>query len=100
LDSLPLSEGDVHLAASFFTVRHLDGIPVLPLPEYGETANQIRTAPLWALRTRNRLMHDGLSFTKEEAIGRHRGQADEIRRQFNALSAEEKLQLMRFLDSL
>jgi CxxC motif-containing protein (DUF1111 family) len=77
-----------------------DGIPVLPLQEYAETANQMRTAPLWALRTRNRLMHDGLSFTKEEAIGRHRGQADETRRQFNALSAEEKLQLMRFLDSL
>lgn len=77
-----------------------DGIPVLPLPEYAETANQMRTAPLWALRTRNRLMHDGLSFTKEEAIGRHRGQADETRRQFNALSADEKLQLMRFLDSL
>ena len=39
------------------------------------TANKMRTAPLWALRTRNRLMHDGLSFTKEHAIGRHGGQA-------------------------
>ena len=36
---------------------------------------QIRTAPLWALRTRNRLMHDGLSFTKQEAIQRHADQA-------------------------
>ena len=52
-----------------------DGIPVLPTPEFAGTANQIRTAPLWALRTRNRLMHDGLSFTKEEAIARHAGQA-------------------------
>lgn len=41
-----------------------DGIPFLPTPEYAYTANQIRTAPLWALRTRNRLMHDGLSLTK------------------------------------
>ena len=32
--------------------------------EYAPTANQIRTAPLWGLRTRNRLMHDGLSFTQ------------------------------------
>ena len=48
-----------------------DGIPVLPLPEYASTANQMRTAPLWALRTRNRLMHDGLSLTKQDAIQRH-----------------------------
>ena len=36
-----------------------DGIPFLPTPEFASTASQIRTAPLWALRTRNRLMHDG-----------------------------------------
>ena len=45
-----------------------DGIPVQPTEEYRETAPRIRTAPLWGLRTRNRLMHDGVSFTKEEAI--------------------------------
>ncbi|MCA1586029.1 MAG: hypothetical protein LC791_15080 [Acidobacteria bacterium] len=77
-----------------------DGIPVLPTPEYAETANQMRTAPLWALRTRNRLMHDGLSFTKEEAILRHGGQAAAVRDRFNALSESQKIQLMRFLDSL
>jgi hypothetical protein len=52
-----------------------DGIPVLPGADFASTASQIRTAPLWALRTRNRLMHDGLSFTKQEAISRHAGQA-------------------------
>jgi CxxC motif-containing protein (DUF1111 family) len=77
-----------------------DGIPVLPLPEYAETANLIRTAPLWAVRTRNRLMHDGLSFTKQEAIQRHRGQADAVRLRFNALSSSQKAQLIRFLESL
>ncbi len=50
-----------------------DGIPLLPGPEFAATANQIRTAPLWAVRTRNRLMHDGLSFTRQEAIARHGG---------------------------
>ena len=50
-----------------------DGIPVQPTPEFAATANQMRTAPLWALSTRNRLMHDGLSFTKQEAIARHAG---------------------------
>jgi len=77
-----------------------DGIPVLPLPEYASTANQIRTAPLWALRTRNRLMHDGLSFTKQDAIQRHRGQAASVTKNYNALSAAQKTQLLAFLDSL
>ena len=52
-----------------------DGIPLLPTAELASTANQMRTAPLWGLRTRNRLMHDGLTFTKQEAILRHAGQA-------------------------
>jgi CxxC motif-containing protein (DUF1111 family) len=77
-----------------------DGIPILPTAEFADTANKMRTAPLWALRTRNRLMHDGLSFTKDEAIGRHRGQADTVRQKFNALTATQKRQLMRFLESL
>ena len=77
-----------------------DGIPVLPLPEYAATANQMRTAPLWALRTRNRLMHDGLSMTKQEAIQRHAGQAAEVTQKYNALSDTEKNQLLAFLDSL
>src|SRR5688572_14165881 len=76
-----------------------DGIPVAPLPEFADTANKIRTAPLWALRTRNRLMHDGLAFTKEEAIQRHGGQAEPVRQRFAALTAAEKQQLMRFLES-
>jgi CxxC motif-containing protein (DUF1111 family) len=77
-----------------------DGIPFLPTPEFASTANQIRTAPLWALRTRNRLMHDGLSLTKEDAIKRHAGQASTVRQRFNALTAEEQRLLMSFLDSL
>lgn len=77
-----------------------DGIPVLPTPEYAATAKQMRTAPLWGLRTRNRLMHDGLSFTTGEAIKRHGGQAQSARTQYNKLSQSEKQQLLAFLDSL
>jgi CxxC motif-containing protein (DUF1111 family) len=77
-----------------------DGIPVLPLPEYAGTANQMRTAPLWGLRTRNRLMHDGLSFTKQDAIRRHGGQAVGVTKKYNALPDAEKNQLLAFLDSL
>ena len=77
-----------------------DGIPVQPTPEFAGTASQIRTAPLWALRTRNRLMHDGLSFTKQEAIMRHAGQATGARTAYQALSDANKALLLRFLDSL
>jgi CxxC motif-containing protein (DUF1111 family) len=77
-----------------------DGIPILPTADYAATANQIRTAPLWALRTRNRLMHDGLTFTTQEAIQRHAGQASSVIAAYNALPDGRKNQLLRFLDSL
>ena len=77
-----------------------DGIPVLPGAAFASTATQIRTAPLWALRTRNRLMHDGLSFTKQEAIARHAGQATSIKAAYDALTPAQKDQLLAFLDSL
>jgi CxxC motif-containing protein (DUF1111 family) len=77
-----------------------DGIPILPGPEFADTANKMRTAPLWALRTRNRLMHDGLSFTKQEAIARHAGQASATTARYNALTAAQKAQVLAFLDSL
>ena len=77
-----------------------DGIPFLPTPEFASTAPQIKTAPLWGLRTRNRLMHDGMSSTREEAIQRHGGQAAAVAAAFNALSAADQTLLFEFLDSL
>jgi CxxC motif-containing protein (DUF1111 family) len=102
--SVPEALGDkvIHPYSDFLLhdIGTGDGIPVLPTAEYAATANQIRTAPLWALRTRNRLMHDGLSFTKQEAIARHAGQAAEITGRYNALTEAQKRQLLDFLDSL
>ncbi|MEO8628603.1 MAG: di-heme oxidoredictase family protein, partial [Betaproteobacteria bacterium] len=77
-----------------------DGIPIQPTPEYAQTAYKMRTAPLWSLRTRNRLMHDGLSFTLQEAITRHAGQAATVTAAYAALTAAQKTQLMAFLNSL
>jgi hypothetical protein len=77
-----------------------DGIPIQPTPEYAATASQMRTAPLWGLRTRSRLMHDGLTFTLQEAITRHAGQAASVTRAYNALNAAQKNQLLAFLNSL
>ena len=45
-------------------------------------------------------MHDGLSLTYDEAIRRHRGEADQVIRRFNQLSDPQRGQLIRFLRSL
>jgi CxxC motif-containing protein (DUF1111 family) len=45
-------------------------------------------------------MHDGLSFTKQEAIQRHAGQAASVTAAYNALSEAQKKQVLAFLDSL
>jgi CxxC motif-containing protein (DUF1111 family) len=77
-----------------------DGIPIKADAAFASTASQIRTAPLWALRTRNRLMHDGLTFTTFEAIQRHAGQASAVTATFNALNTDQQRQVIAFLASL
>jgi CxxC motif-containing protein (DUF1111 family) len=47
------------------------------------TRNKLRTAPLWGLRTRTRLMHDGASVTAHDAILRHVGEAGFCHRQLS-----------------
>jgi CxxC motif-containing protein (DUF1111 family) len=62
--------------------------------------NKIRTAPLWGLRTRTRLMHDGNSVTITDAILRHAGEATYVTDNYRALSNAQKDQLLIFLRSL
>lgn len=64
------------------------------------TRNMLRTPPLWGLRTRVELMHDGASLTRNEAILRHGGQATGVRNSYNALTTTQKNQLIDFLNSL
>jgi hypothetical protein len=75
------------------------------------TRNKIRTAPLWGLRTRDKFMHDGgsssaptnsgaQSFTLNEAVLRHAGQATASRTAYQALTPLQSSQLIRFLKSL
>jgi CxxC motif-containing protein (DUF1111 family) len=64
------------------------------------TRNKLRTAPLWGLRTRPRLMHDGASLTFRDAILRHDGEASFVINNFRALSNNQKNQLLTFLRSL
>jgi CxxC motif-containing protein (DUF1111 family) len=65
-----------------------------------ETANKLRTAPLWGLRTKARFMHDLKSLSLENAIERHRGEAHEAERRFDELNPEERAALITFLNSL
>jgi CxxC motif-containing protein (DUF1111 family) len=64
------------------------------------TRNKLRTAPLWGSRSRNRLMHDGETLTRNEAILRHAGEATGVINNYRALSNGQKNQLITFLNSL
>ncbi len=64
------------------------------------TRTMVRTAPLWGLATRSRLMHDGESATIRDAILRHAGQALPAAQAFSGLNGTQKGQLVDFLNSL
>jgi CxxC motif-containing protein (DUF1111 family) len=64
------------------------------------SANQLRTAPLWGIRGRNRLMHEGLNITIFDSIQLHAGQATTARNNFNALTAAQRNDLIAFVLSL
>lgn len=64
------------------------------------SANQIRTPPLWGIRARNRLMHEGLNITIFDSIQLHAGQATASRNNFNSLSAGSRSDLIAFVLSL
>jgi CxxC motif-containing protein (DUF1111 family) len=88
-----------------------DGIEIAAVEHFGKayaymgarmapTANRMRTPPLWGVRTRSRLMHDGESLTLRDAILRHRGEASDALRRFSWLSEDEQASLLEFLRSL
>ena len=64
------------------------------------SANQMRTAPLWGIRARNRLMHEGLNITIFDSIQLHAGQATTARNNFNFLTAAQRSDLIAFVLSL
>lgn len=62
--------------------------------------NKIRTAPLWGLRLRSRLMHDGNSVQLDDAIRRHKGESAEVTERFLKLKPADQKALLAFLQSL
>lgn len=65
-----------------------------------DTANKLRTAPLWGLRIKARFMHDNASVTLGDAIQRHAGEAQGVISSFAALTPAQQQQLITFLKSL
>ena len=68
--------------------------------EYHAARYKIRTAPLWGVRLRSRLMHDGEALTLRDAILRHAGEAAEVTRRFGKLKPKDQEALLQFLRSL
>ena len=62
--------------------------------------NEIRTPPLWGLRFRRPLMHDGRAANSAQSIGMHEGEAEASRKKFEALGEADKRALIAFLGIL
>ena len=75
-------------------------------PEFGADGREWRTPPLWglglieAVNGRRFLLHDGRARTPAEAILWHGGEAEDAMEAFRDASAEERADLLRFLESL
>lgn len=64
------------------------------------TARKVRTPPLWGLRMRSRLMHDGATVTLDDAVLRHRGEASGVSDAYSRLRGQQRQQIGVFLGSL
>lgn len=65
-----------------------------------EVTRRMRTAPLWGIRFRNKLLHDGRVSDVASAVRAHDGQAAASRNAFNALSTANQHDLVQFVRSL
>ena len=68
--------------------------------DFEGSRNKIRTAPLWGVRLRPRLMHDGASLTFRDAIARHTGEAKQVATEFERLKRDDQEAIIEFLKSL
>jgi len=68
--------------------------------DFESSRKKIRTAPLWGVRLRPRLMHDGASLTLHDAITRHSGEATHVTKQFEKLKKNDQEAIVDFLKSL
>lgn len=80
-----------------------DAPPDDPAQGLGDTiaeTRQMRTAPLWGIRFRNKLLHDGRTTDIGAAALAHDGQGAAARNAFSALTSAQKHDLIQFIRSL
>lgn len=75
-------------------------------PDFLATGTEWRTQPLWGIglistvNNHTNLLHDGRAANIEEAILWHGGEAEAIKENFKSLSAEDRENLISFVNSL
>jgi CxxC motif-containing protein (DUF1111 family) len=60
----------------------------------------MRTVPLWGLRAKSQFLHDGRAGDIPTAIKLHDGQGKPAAQAFGALSAQQQLDVVNFLNTL
>ena len=63
-------------------------------------ATQMRTPPLWGVRAKSRLLHDGRAAGISEAVAFHDGQGAAARDAFQALPSAKQAQVVAFLNTI
>lgn len=100
LHDVGTGDGIVMVMEEHYGAKVREEWPGLSLAAFQATANKIRTAPLWGLRTHTTYMHDGASLTLHDAIVRHAGEASAVIRRFEHLHKEDQEAIETFLSSL
>jgi CxxC motif-containing protein (DUF1111 family) len=70
------------------------------IPQEGAKGGEWRTTPLWGLRIKKFLLHDGRTTSLHEAIMAHGGQAESVKKEYAVISKEDRDALHAFLRSL
>jgi CxxC motif-containing protein (DUF1111 family) len=91
----------IHPYSDFLLHRIGTGDGIVQEPGRPNTRLKVRTAPLWGVRKRPLLLHDGSESTLEGAIQRHQGEAAGVIDKYNNyLTTTEQQDIIAFLKSL
>ena len=70
------------------------------IPQGAASGSEFRTAPLWGLRQRKMLLHDGRALTPGEAIEQHTREAERSRQRFRTMPPQDRQALLAYLNTL
>jgi len=76
------------------------GRPQITLSGPDHTGREFRTQPLWGVSKSHPYLHDGRAETIDEAIRMHGGEGLGARQRYEALEAQQRADLLTFLEAL